>query len=46
MNKLFKAEKDNLQFSDGLYVWNCDDIETRVLEKYGKLPRTTSIASK
>lgn len=46
MNKIFKAEKDNLQLAEGLYAWNCDDIETRILEKYGKLPRTKSITSK
>ncbi|KAK0486934.1 integral membrane protein DUF106-domain-containing protein [Armillaria luteobubalina] len=36
-NKLFKAEKDNLAFSSGLYVWVGDDVEDRVLRKYGKL---------
>ncbi|EJD53559.1 transmembrane protein [Auricularia subglabra TFB-10046 SS5] len=39
MNKLFQGEKDNLALADGLYVWACDDVETRVLEKYGKLPK-------
>jgi len=36
-NKLFKAEKDNLAFAEGLYSWMGDDVETRLLRKYGKL---------
>ncbi|KAK0190973.1 transmembrane protein [Armillaria mellea] len=36
-NKLFKGEKDNLAFSSGLYAWVGDDVEDRVLRKYGKL---------
>ncbi|KAK0206526.1 integral membrane protein DUF106-domain-containing protein [Desarmillaria ectypa] len=36
-NKLFKAEKDNIAFSSGLYSWVGDDVEDRVLRKYGKL---------
>jgi len=39
-NKLFKAEKDNLQFSEGLYKWVGKDVESRVLRKYGKLAPT------
>ncbi|KAJ3987179.1 integral membrane protein DUF106-domain-containing protein [Lentinula detonsa] len=35
--KLFKAEKDNLAFSEGLYSWLGDDVETRLLRKYSKL---------
>jgi len=35
--KLFKAEKENLAFSDGLYTWSGDEVEERVLRKYGKL---------
>jgi len=35
--KLFKAEKDNLEFSEGLYNWVGTDVENRVLRKYGKL---------
>ena len=35
-NKLFSAERDNLEFSQGLYSWIGDDVETRVLQKYGK----------
>jgi ER membrane protein complex subunit 3 len=36
-NKLFAAERDNLEFSQGLYSWIGDDVETRVLRKYGKV---------
>jgi len=36
-NKLFKAERDNLEFSEGVYSWVGKDVETRVLQKYGKL---------
>lgn len=36
-NKLFKAEKDNLAFADGLYSWVGTDVEDRIMEKYGKL---------
>jgi hypothetical protein len=36
-NKLFKAEKDNLEFSEGLHNWVGKDVENRVLRKYGKL---------
>ncbi|KAG7449244.1 uncharacterized protein BT62DRAFT_979281 [Guyanagaster necrorhizus] len=36
-NKAFKGEKDNLAFSSGLYAWVGDDVEDRVLRKYGKL---------
>lgn len=35
--KLFKAECDNLEFSEGLYAWTGEDIEIKVLQKYGKL---------
>jgi len=35
-NKLFAAEQDNLAFARGLYCWVGDDIESRVLRKYGK----------
>lgn len=37
-NKLFKAEKDNLELAEGLYSWACKDVEVRVLRRYGKLP--------
>lgn len=35
--KLFKAERDNLEFSEGLYVWAGEKVEDRVLRRYGKL---------
>jgi hypothetical protein len=38
-HKLFAAEKENLQLAQGLYKWSVEDIEVRVLQKYGKLPR-------
>jgi len=36
-NKLFKAEQDNLEFSEGMYSWAGKDVEDRVLRKYGKI---------
>jgi hypothetical protein len=36
-NKLFKAERDNLEFSEGLYSWVGEGVEDRVLRRYGKL---------
>ncbi|KAL0949703.1 hypothetical protein HGRIS_009740 [Hohenbuehelia grisea] len=36
--KLFKAEQDNLEFSEGLYKWAAEDVEIRVLKRHGKLP--------
>jgi len=36
-NKLFKAERDNLEFSEGLYNWVGSDVEDRVLRKYSKI---------
>jgi hypothetical protein len=38
-HKLFAAEKENLQLAQGLYKWSVEDIDVRVLQKYGKLPR-------
>ncbi|KAJ3534894.1 hypothetical protein NM688_g7059 [Phlebia brevispora] len=35
-NKLFKAEIDNLEFSEGLYTWVASDVESRILRKYGR----------
>jgi hypothetical protein len=35
--KLFKAERDNLEFSEGLYAWAGEGVEERVLRRYGKL---------
>lgn len=36
-NKLFKAEIDNLEFAEGLYAWNAEKVEHRILQKYGRL---------
>ncbi len=36
--KLFKQEKENLEFDEGFYKWVGEDVEDRVLRKYGKLP--------
>jgi len=38
-NKLFKAEKDNLEFAESLYRWVGKNVEDRVLQKYGKLAK-------
>lgn len=35
-NKLYKAERDNLEFSEGLYSWVANDVEARILKKYGR----------
>jgi len=35
-SKLFKAEKDNLELSEGLYNWVGKDVEKRVLAKFGR----------
>ncbi|KAI0082570.1 transmembrane protein [Panus rudis PR-1116 ss-1] len=35
-NKLFKAERDNLEFSEGLHSWIASDADTRILQKYGR----------
>lgn len=35
--KLFKAEKDNLEFAEGQYKWAGEGIEQRILERWGKL---------
>ena len=40
-NKLFKAERDNLEFAEGLYSWVGKDVEERVLSRYSK-PSPTS----
>ena len=37
-NKLFKAERDNLEFSEGLHSWIANDVDARILRKYGRLP--------
>lgn len=36
-NKLFKAERDNLELAEGQYRWAGSDVEVRILQKYGKL---------
>jgi len=38
-HKLFAAEKENLQLVQGLYKWSVEDVDLRVLQKYGKLPK-------
>jgi hypothetical protein len=40
--KLFKGEKDNLEFAEGQYKWRGEDVERRVLERWGKLPRSSA----
>jgi hypothetical protein len=37
--KLFKTEKDNLEFSQGQHAWVADGIEERILAKHGKLSK-------
>ncbi|TFY83820.1 hypothetical protein EWM64_g203 [Hericium alpestre] len=39
-NKLFKAECDNLEFSEGLHNWIGNDVEMRILRKYGRVPKS------
>lgn len=39
-NKLFKAEIDNLEFSNAVYSWIGTDVEERVLKRYSRLPQT------
>ena len=36
-SKLFTAESENLQLAQGLYHWVGQDIDTRILHRYGKL---------
>ncbi|KAI0303875.1 transmembrane protein [Russula brevipes] len=36
-NKLLKAERDHLEFAEGMHKWIGDDIETRILKRYGRL---------
>jgi len=42
-SKLFKAEKDNLELAEGLYVWAAQDVELRVLRRYGKIPAEAEV---
>ncbi|KAG8761448.1 ER membrane complex subunit 3 [Serendipita sp. 396] len=37
-NKLFASESENLQLAQGLYSWIGDDVDSRILRRYGKLP--------
>jgi ER membrane protein complex subunit 3 len=37
-NKLFKAEVSHLALAEGSHSWIGNDVEERVLRKYGKLP--------
>ena len=41
-HKLFAAEKENLQLAQGLYKWSVEDVDVRVLQKYGKLPKSVT----
>jgi hypothetical protein len=41
-SKLFKQEKENLDFDAGFYKWVGEDVEDQVLRKYGKLPPVVS----
>jgi len=41
-HKIFSAERDNLQFAEGLYKWLGDDVETRILRKYGMVPSVST----
>lgn len=43
--KLFTAEKDNLEFAEGQYKWVGQDVEQRVLERWGKIPPSSSSSS-
>ncbi len=36
-NKLLKAERDHLELAEGMHKWIGDDVETRILKRYGKL---------
>ena len=38
-HKLFATEKEYLQLAQGFYKWSVEDINVRVLQKYGKLPK-------
>lgn len=40
--KLFEAEKDNLEFAEGQYKWIGQDVERRVLERWGKIQPSSS----
>lgn len=36
--KLFKAEKDSLALAEGNYAWVAQDIEDKIIKKYGRQP--------
>ena len=36
-NKLLKAERDHLELAEGMHKWIGDDVETRILKRYGRL---------
>jgi len=46
MHKTFLQEKDNLELAEGLYKWVGDDIEDRVLQRWGKGPPSKAAAPK
>jgi ER membrane protein complex subunit 3 len=35
--KLLKAERDHLELAEGMHKWIGDDVETRILKRYGRL---------
>lgn len=35
-NKLFKSEKDSLALAEGNYAWVAQDIEDKIIKKYGR----------
>ena len=41
-NKLFQAERDNLEFAEGLHKWAGSEVENRILRKYGRIPAKQS----
>jgi hypothetical protein len=36
-NKLLKAERDHLELAEGMHKWIGDDVETRILKRYGRM---------
>lgn len=41
MHKVFLGEKENLDLAE--HEWGLDDVETRLLVKYGKKPRSVLV---
>jgi len=37
-HKLFKSERDNIAFSEGVYSWVGEEVEDRVLRRYTNIP--------